>query len=119
MLEREQLPYRNGGRRKMDITLKNYIEGVLQLDIVKKLYVLRESRGNIVLVSATSVFDNTNFMRRAKILDKEFLLQEKELFEQIEDLKKTYIVDIELIESTATNPPYQSKVYVVSLTSEE
>lgn len=93
--------------------MKDYIRAIINLELVPKLFVMMESDTDVVMVSATTINDNSDFMRRTKILDREFILSETELLNQIQELKKLYTVDIEFFESEYKYQPYKNKVYVI------
>lgn len=69
--------------------MKTYIEGILNLEIVKRLYILRESEdysSKTYLVSASGSEENRDL--RSAILDKEFTYPPAEFGNFMNSLKK-------------------------------
>lgn len=99
----------------MDI--KDYIKGVLDLEIVEQLYILRESEDNSenYLVSATRLDETDDLVESTKILDRKFTYSPAK-FETFKNSLEEIGLHIAPFYSQGYYPgcPYRKKYWIVT-----
>lgn len=95
--------------------MKTYIEGVLNLEIVERLYILKKSDSLTYLVTATGLDSSKDLIDGNGVLDKEFTYPYDSDFETaLSSLKENgFNVFSRIYKEDYPGCPYQKKAWIV------